>query len=455
MKALIAFFLLTSAAAAQVTPTPADKVVDFVGMNVHPEIFQPCPGGTKPGGVYCDPLFTDILMKELIASKIRYVRAGGNAPSGDGGTHQTEFFQREQALRAAGIKLTIVSPQCNPGDPLCVPAKLQAHIEYDFAQSGGWYQAEGLNEPEHYEGCQTILNTQQLLWNEIRADTNPQINSLPILGPSFDLIPNCGLKTFAGIADFGNVHPYSHELNVEGLQGGTPYQHSWQLDYLRKIKPLFPGMPVYATEYGWTTAWPMPDSIIARYEPRGILAMMQIGYAGVFRHQIADDRPVRVGDINSGYGMIDYLGNLKPQWIAEKNLLAMFNDPTPFTPVPLSYTVTRLNGNTITPYTMLFQKSNGKYLLAIWLGTQDYRVFGTQATCLSQQATNHWVGTCVNGGIIIKSPTETVSIQLGTSATSIAVHEFLDTGAVASHNNGAVAGRVTVTATSNLKVLEF
>jgi hypothetical protein len=424
MKTLLCLFvsaaLLSSAAAAQVTPLPADRVADSIGMNLHPEFFA------NPPSVYSDPNYTNIIQSELIASGIRYVRAGPNAPSGDSQAHKAEFFAREKALTSAGIKLTITS---SPGTA----------FDTDYNAVGGWFQVDGQNEPDLFQPCATTISTQRALYSAVHNDA--LISGLPVLGPSLTTTnPTTWLKTcptFAGIADIGNWHTYIHAVNPEAA--------GWDHAYFANAQRLFPSMPIYATEYGYRSVQAgevhgqnpvpgAPDAIIARYVPRWVLEKIKIGYARGFIHQIADNHVPSPTDPNSGYGMIDYYGTIKPQWTALKALIAMFTDPSPVTPVPLGYTVTRKSGNSTVPLTMLFQRSNGKYMLPIWLGLSGW-----------------------NGGTYTLTPVsnEVVSVQLQTSVQSVEIDTFNDDGTVSTNMVAPVNGLFQMTVTDHLQVLIF
>jgi hypothetical protein len=413
--------VLSSIAAAQVTPLPADVVADSIGMNLHPEFFGKAPS------VYADPAYTNIIQTELIASGIRYVRSGAEAPSGDSNPHKAEFFAREMALVNAGIKLTITAP-------------LIATIDTDYNSSGGWYQAEGANEPDlAHQPCNTILANQQSLYNAVKGD--PLVSSLPVLGPSLTTTNSATwlrtCSTFAGIADVGNWHTYIHAVNPEAT--------GWDHTYFANAQALYPAVPIYATEYGYRSVQAgevahqnpvpgAPDAIIARYMPRWIVEKIKIGYTRGFIHQIADNHVPSPTDPNSGYGMIDYYGTIKPQWNAVKNMLIEFADPSPVTPVPLSYTVTRVSGNSAAPLTMLFQRSDGKYLLPIWLGLSGW-----------------------NGSTYVLTPVspEVVSVQLGTSAPSVNIDTFNDDGTMSMRTIVPVNGLFQMTVTDHLQVLIF
>jgi hypothetical protein len=419
---LAAAIALPLAADAQVTPLPADRVADSVGMNVHPEFFA------NPPSVYSDPAYANIIQKQLIASGIRYVRSGAAAPSGDSPPHKAEYWAREKALNDAGIKLTITSSLTDA-----------SVISTDIASSGGWFQGEGANEPDLKESCATIISNQRALYTFRKSD--PQTSGMPLLGPSLTItnpatwLMHC--PTFAGIADIGNWHTYIHAVNPEAA--------GWDHTYFAHAQALYPSMPIYTTEYGYRSVQAgevagqnrtagAPDAIIARYMPRWILTKLGLGYARSFIHQIADNHVPSPTDEQSGYGMIDYFGKIKPQWTAVKNLIAKFADPAQVTPVPLSYTVTRKSGNTTAATTMLFQRSDTKYMLAVWLGLPG------------------WDGTTYT---LTPIESEVVSVQLGTSVPSVKIDTFRDDGTVGTRAVVPVNGLFPMTATDHLQIVVF
>lgn len=436
-KLLWPLLLLSSSALAQVTPMPADSVADSMCLNVHNEIFPNHNAHTPPNYAYnytaagygSNNQFYDVTLPTVKAAGVRCLRVGASAPAGDGGGHQTEFNHRMQTENMLGFKLTTVT------------GANQTNINNYFTLDGGWDKAEGQNEPDFYESCATIIADQKNLWNAIRTDTSPAIAALPILGPSLTVLRDVAgstanwLKvcpTFAGIANVGNWHTYIHTVNPEA-QG-------WDHQYFKNCQALFPSMPCYATEYGYASIQPggvadaihMPDNLITRYVPRWVLTKLQIGYTKGYWHQVADGYTSPQGG-NAGYGLFfDYFGNPKPQGVAFGNMIHLFEDPAPFTPTPISYTITRKSGNIVAPQAMMFEKSNGKHLLAIWLGLPG------------------WDGTKP-----IAVASELVAVQVQMSFPSLTVHIFNDDGTVTTAPRSAVNGLFDVTVTDHLKVFEF
>lgn len=427
---IAAVLLIPLAADAQITPLPADLVAGSIGVNVHPEFFRTAT--SPPNYVYADPNFTNIIIAELGVSKIRYVRAGSGAPSGDSPAHKAEYYARERAMRALGINLTLVAPS---------PTSVNT-LDSVYVNSGGVNQEEGANEPDlGGQSCSTIIANQSALYSRVRSDSMPAVSGLPVLGPSLTRtnpikwLLTC--PTFTGIADIGNWHTYIHAVNPEAS--------GWDHAYYANAVKLFPDVPIYATEYGYRSVQVgevagqnhvagAPDAIIARYMPRWILTKVQIGYSRGFWHQIADNHVPSPTDPNSGYGLIDYFGTIKPQWTAMKNMISLFSDPLPVSIAPLNYTVTRQSGNLDIPQTMLFQRSDGHYMLPIWLGLSG------------------WNGTTYT---LTPVAPEDVSIQLQTSAPSVTINTFNDDGSISQSTTVPVNGLFTMTVTDHLQVLLF
>ena len=448
---LLALSCLTLAADAQITPLPADRVAASMCLNVHNEFF-PSNAATPVNfpynyvTTYTNPTtgvvttfnnqFFAVTLPAVKAAGIRCLRVGAAAPSGDGGTHPQEFFLRLNTENMDGFALDTVTPPTN--------------IDSNFTSGGGWAQAEGANEPDLSQPCSTIIANQRVLYNTIKSDSNSQIAALPVLGPSLTTtysptwLKTC--PTFAGIADIGNWHPYNHANNPEAA--------GWLYTYFASAQQLYPGVPIYATEYGLRTVQPgevakqnpvagAPNNIITRYLPRVVLTMLNlakdasgnhVGFARTYWHQVADavQSPTKV---NAGYGVFfDKFGNPKPQGVAMGNMIHMFSDPSPVTPVPLSYAVKRVRGNAIIPRTMLFQRSDGRYMLPIWIGLPG------------------WNGDTYT--YITVAP-ETVSVQLGTSVTSVTINTFNDDGTVSARTVTPVNGLFQMIATDHLQVLIF
>jgi hypothetical protein len=443
--------ILTSTAMAQVTPRPADSVAASMCVVVHNEIFPNHNSGTPPfypynyasAGFGANEQFFDVTLPAVKAAGVRCLRVGAAAPPGDGGTHQSEFQKRMQ-VENMEFSLDIVTGYD------------QANIEKNFALDGDTGGAnetwEGANEPDKNERCSTIIANQKLLHDAVKTDANSLISSMPVLGPSLTTLGDVGgstdnwLKncpTFSGIADVGNWHTYIHTVNPEAGMPTATKQGGWDWIYFKNAKTLFPNMPIDVTEYGYAEIQPggvgdvihLPRSVIVRYVPRWALLKLLIGYRRSAWHQVADGYTSPQGP-NAGYGLFfDSFGVAKPQGVAFGNLIHMFEDqggqPTL---TPLSYTVTRKSGNTAVPFTMLFQRSDGKYMLAFWLGEPG------------------WDGTTKT---LIKVPSELVSIQLGTSAKGVEIDTFADNGTVSKMQIPLVNGLFNINVTDHMRVAIF
>jgi hypothetical protein len=178
------------------------------------------------------------------------------------------------------------------------------------------------------------------------------------------------------------------------------------------------------------------EKIAARYFPRLILTQMQIGWKRTYIHQIADAYEI-FNNSNSGYGMIRLDSTLKPCWKAIKNMIALFADPSaPFRPQPLDYWIKTVSGDTSTLASMAFQRSNGKYMLAVWLGYKGWD-------------NSNYVVTP------FPPPFPVVNVQLPTTVSSVQINTFNDDGSLTTTTQSVSNGLLQMTVTDNLSVLVF
>lgn len=333
----------------------ADQIADAMAVNVHNEYFT--------AGVYTEPNFTNVILAELQASGLRHIRTGPRAPSGDSPPHKAAFYSRVHAESLFSEIDVVVGPAFNLPD-----------LDVDYAATGNAFRViEGANEATG--PCANIIARQQALYSFVKSD--PVLGTfganLPVVGPSFTVMNPAtwflqGCPTFTGFADVGNWHPYIHGLNPETTV-------ILQSAYLAKTAQMYPSLPRYATEFGYTDALgqheipAVSQAIAARYWPRFFMFGVASGWNRIYIHQIADPYTTPTAP-NSGYGMIGNDNTLKPAWLAVKALYAYFNDPGPiFTPYP--YPITWTGGDN-TLQVMQVQKRSGHNLTAIWLGAQGW-----------------------------------------------------------------------------------
>jgi hypothetical protein len=417
-------FLACCAAArsAFVAPLPASLVSLQTGFNVKPEDFGTPTSTQGPYGFGWET----VVMPALQSSGARLVRIGAAAPSGDSQAHKDEFFARVKEIVSAGIKISAVAPF----------TQTTARIEFNFTSSGrGWVQVEGDNEPA---SCATAEADLQSLWSAIQGSTllGPSGANAQVCAPSLTTFA-CAATTYhmSASCNFGNKHAYIH--------GKNPEAPGWMTSYLAQAQATTPGKPIIISELGYRSVQPsevagqnkipgVPDKIIARYVPRWVLYNLNLGFVQNIFHQLADNHAPSATDEQSGYGFIDYYGTLKPQFTALASLIKVFSDAsTSITPTPLDCT---LMSSATDVHSVLFQRSNGQYLLAFWRGISAWN--DTTYTVIT------------NSGV-------PATITLPASVTTGTLVRFLDDGLLSKSPVRLINGVLNVIAADQLNVLVF
>jgi len=197
------------------------------------------------------------------------------------------------------------------------------------------------------------------------------------------------LGNIAQFMDYSNVHIYFGGRNPEtGGWGGPDAQGNYygSIAYNLDLAQIDgAGRPVRATETGYLTtagivsSGKVPESVAGTYAPRLLLEFFKHGIKRTYFYELVDDP----NTTNSGWGLLRYDLSAKPAFTAISNLLGILQDqPTQFTPGSLQFTLT---GNTTGVETLLIQKSNGTFWLAIWLKGCIYDVNALKATPIAPQ----------------------------------------------------------------------
>jgi hypothetical protein len=287
------------------------------------------------------------IREALIESGIRHVRDGSFAYSdpqalaslGESGiTHSVEFpvnvtaEQITSTLQAFGSNVDFVEPQ----------------NEYD--------ESDG-SDP-HWPS--EIVSEQKLLFSTVKS--NPAFASIAVLGPSFGHPRDAAMVgPLDAYEDAGNEHDYTCNSNPGTMNSTGIGSITTLLRAATNAKPIWTTEVGYADNAsGWACA--LPDSTIAKYDPRVIAERWLSGEPRTYFYQFADTFP----DLNyDSMGLVTEDGSPKAQYDAIQSLLSLLRDPgSSFTPKPLDYTI---GGNTTNLKQVLLQKRDGSYYLLLWL----------------------------------------------------------------------------------------
>jgi hypothetical protein len=340
--------------------TSADALVESVGVNVH--IYF--------GGVYEE---YGAWKPKLVGLGVRYIRDGFSVglPS---------LYTRLNDLAASGVKADLImgDPKNKYGtgtlDQLVSTLKtkvLSAVVSVEGPNE--WDTNEGTYpcDPARSNlGCwATDLRAyQQELYSKVKGD--PALANLAVVGPAFALGDKRPVGDLSQWLDFGNMHPYPNNRNPE-----------WSLDpsggdEFGKAAITSGDKPVMATETGYHNATqsteghrPVSERASGIYIPRLLLDYFgQMSSRGQtvkrsFLYELIDTG-TSLTSSEQRFGLLRSDLSEKPAYKALKNLLTLLEDRgPPFDQGLLDYS---LEGATPDIRTLLLQKRDGSFWLALW-----------------------------------------------------------------------------------------
>lgn len=399
---VIALSLLPALAVAQTIA--ADRFVDANGVNIHLHYFN-SPYDDFP-----------LVRSRLIELGMRHVRDGLID------TSWQEYYQRHQSLAQAGIKSTfIVAPTQSTELWASYPARMGAAFEA--------YEAPNeFDKPENGDWVTTLRQTAMRM-STLRND--PRSAPYPILGPSLHHAESFpALGDISAYFDAGNLHNY--------LGGRHPCTPGWDRNgygsigwNLNQVRPYAGGKPIVTTETGFQDDFSSPDAvpqdISGRYLPRVLLEQFRSGIARTYIYELMDWNP------NSGhYGLLNQDGSPKPAFTAVKSLLNLLSDPGPaFTPQNLNYTI---QGASADVRHMSFQKRDGTYLIALWLGVPGYDLSARQH---------------------MSTPSQTVTLNTATPMRVLRMHRWQPDGSLNTNSGEVMTASIPVSLSDSLTVIEM
>jgi hypothetical protein len=348
-------------------PVPAKKFVDAVGIVIHPNRRRSAWGSTDWERAFLE---TGVMnMRGLVGS-----RGVGRAAM----SHLEPLFR-------AGVKL------CATVAPASADFDLQAIGEnLDFlARNVGADNLCGIESANEYnkpskrpeDWATRLRHFEAWLYESVKA--NPNLRSVPVVGPSI-----WGRLT-SDIKALGNLEPYIDKACLHYYTGGRRPTRAGRpsssdegggsaeytlADAIKDAEMLAPGKGLYVTEFGYPIAGPgLPPSsgfitpnAAAKYLLRGLFDMFGDGVEKIFVYTLIDDverNPPRY------HGLMSGSLERRPTFYALKNLMALMHDSGRSPALqPLDLTLTNASGFK----SMLFQKSDGSYLLTMYQDADSY-----------------------------------------------------------------------------------
>lgn len=313
------------------------------------------------------PISFDNYTNALTDLNVRYVRDDLKMSYAQYQATNQTWLNRVTQLRDLGIKTSAISHGLK-----VPPADV---VRYVKESGGGIYAVEGPNEVDaqcYPHGTAFTGNIWFLcpanLWlaiteqyvrdikTALKADT--QTHSTILYSPSIDRDNyNVGSTVFAANADYGNVHyyPYIADNIVDSIHNEVTSAQNG----------LYPGKPMVLTEIGYPSAplaefnnHPANEAWQAKVLPLYWLEAYKEGVSKTFLYELVD------ADATEHWGIIDHQGRKKPAYFSLKNLTDTLKDTGgSFSPTTLRYS---LEGNVTGVSSLLFQKQDGRFYLALW-----------------------------------------------------------------------------------------
>ena len=258
-------------------------------------------------------------------------------------------------LANAGIKFDLIVSGSRPLD--------QAFASLDtFARAhpGTVTAVEGPNEVNNWpfsynglSGAAGYIAFEKALYVGVQNDT--ALTHVPVyrITGTYDVLSDF---------DYASLHPYPKN----GAQPLPTLVAEWSAEQLHTGVT-----PIVITEAGYPT-FPSGSGVDNATQASLTLNLLfdaaRIGASKTFLYELLDAYPDPNGTLGGNhYGLFDYGGAPKPAAVAIHNLTTILADPGPsaasFNPGTLNYSVANLSAS---GSTLLLQKSNGAFELAIW-----------------------------------------------------------------------------------------
>jgi hypothetical protein len=369
-------------------PIGADSIVDSIGINVHLH--------------YTDTPYNNFALVQslLTGLGVRHIRDGLIDTTWD------EYYKRHNILGREGIHcIFVTSPGQNDTLLAAYPSKMAASFE-GYEAPNEYNQS---NDP-HWDDTLKIFLPR--LYAIARQNAASGARSI-VVGPSLtqpDAYPKLsGTQRFF---DFANMHNYFAGRNpgTAGWGGGGYGSIDWNE---RLAREAWDEKPIMTTETGFTTDLQnkqgVPESVEARYMPRLILEQLLHHVRRTYIYELIDVGP-KVSRNDAAYGLVRNDGSKKPAYTALQSLIAIAKSPGEASLDDLPYA---LSGNTVDLHHLLTRRSDGSYLLFLWVEKPSFDPDSRKAipvptqnltfTCLRKVHSLRWIAFQPDGSYIVRS----------------------------------------------------
>jgi hypothetical protein len=400
--------------------TPASQFVDSIGMNVHLRF-----------PAYIANYAT--IKQALLTLGIRHLREGFPTDT------DADFYSKVNDLASHGIKMDMVTYY----------NQTIAAIEQGAALMPG--ALEYIESPNEYDNPIVsatdplwnphLIAYQQTLYRGVKA--SPALSGIPVIGAS--LIKDADYAAMAGQSaymDFGNMHNY-FEAFPPGFAGWIgDYASQGLIRWNRNSSAQESGSKtVISTETGYCTMTnvhnTVPTAIQARYMPRMFLEEYLGGVPLTYDYELIDDGNA---GCDTNFGLLTSTMQPKPAFGALSAFIAQLADTAPSpTGGRLGLDIQSANPAL---HSLLFGKSDGSYVLALWLEESGWDV-------------DHLDADGQSWGAFITNAPATVTVRLARTPGQSAARVITDAGTLSSTALSWSGGLTSLSVSDNVTLLQF
>ena len=427
------------ASATGTTPLAASAFNDSVGVGVPLN---------NPGTIYDTgwPTYSPI----LIGSGIKHIRDGFCSHGTYDGWCTSTWAARVNQLASAGIHSNIVWDPRNCWTSAdgsgCQNTTTPTNI---YASTLGVASAvesyEGPNEcdisnlcpgnsssfplsyaPYYKYSCSSFDTCMSTFISDLSAMRS---SSVKVYGPAMG-----HYNSSPGYSCCGNESSYMDAGSIHDYPGDNWPENNVVTTWASAAAPLSGSDPVVSTETGYQTGVGGNQGVSQlaqeRYIPRLLFTHLQYGIMRTYLFELIDE-----GGTGSyfQFGLLNQNMTAKPIWtLLTKQLLPYFADSgtSPRTPITLALT----GDTTGTLQDVLFQKSDGTYILVPWLATQIWDP---------------------HLNVDLSPVKETITLSLPSTVTSVTVTQFEDDGTQSVTTVTGNAGTFSLPVSSSVEAVSF